>query len=236
MKSADVDVIRENDLLNFEYQYPDKDPATERTDLLRSRTMEAQSQDPIEYYEIQEIEEIPRRMEPSITENPSKDIVQNATYLARRDLPSNSTSTGRVQEETLDDGTEVILLLQEKEPARRHQRETTTDRRVFELSDKDCKLALRRQLEMTNVVFDRREDATSSRIDENAEMLRKLPPDTIVTRQEEARSSKAENKSDYKELTETNSSSSGSGGSSSTSDFCATAKVKRIPRAVRNKT
>lgn len=192
--------------------------------------MEVPPQDPIEQdYEIQEIEEIPRKIESSITGNPSESAAENATYLARCDLPSNSTSIGRVRGEILDDGMEVILLLQKEEPVRRRQVETRTDRRIIELSDNNCKLALRRQLEMTNAV--EQVNATSSRGDENAEMLRKLPPDTIVTRQEEARSSKVED-SDYKELTETNSSSSG--GSSSTSG-CAAAKVKRIPRAVRNK-
>ncbi|XP_032678474.1 uncharacterized protein LOC116847500 [Odontomachus brunneus] len=190
--------------------------------------MEVTLQDSIEQdYEIQEIEEIPRRNEPTITGNPNEDAAKNATYFTR-DLPSNSTSTGRVRGEILDDGMEVILLLQEEEPVRRRQIETRLDRRVIELSDNKCKLALRR-LEMTNAI--EQIDATSTRDDENTEMLRKLPPDTIVTRQEEARSSKVED-SDYKELTETNSSSSG--GSSSTSG-CAVAKVKRIPRAVRNK-
>lgn len=186
------------------------------------------SQDPIEqYYEVQKIEGVPRRIEPSVAANPGADVVQSVTYLVSRDSPSNSTS----REKILDDGTEVILLLQKEEPARRHQRETTTaDRRVIELSDKDCTLALRRQFEMTKAV-EREGDATTSRVDKNAEMLRKLPADTIVTTQKEARASKLEDNGDYKELTEVG----GDGGSGSTSG-CAAAKVKRIPRAVRNKT
>ncbi|XP_014483704.1 PREDICTED: uncharacterized protein LOC106749107 [Dinoponera quadriceps] len=189
--------------------------------------MEAPPQSPIEqYYEIQEIEEIPRKIEPSMAGCASKDVAENATYFARCDLPkSNPTSTGRVREETLDNGTELILFLQEEELTKYRQREAMTGRQVIELSDSDCKLALRRHLEMADTV--ERGEASRSGLD--MEMLRKLPPGTIVTKQEQA--SKADDNSDYKEQTETSS----SGGSSSTSGDTA-AKVKRIPRAVRNKT
>lgn len=190
---------------------------------------EGPPQDPIEqYYEIQEIKEIPRRIESSATGSSSESVVKNAAPSYLCNLLSNSTSTGRGRGETLDDEMEVILLLQKEEPARRRQVDTTTDRRVIELSDDNCKLALRRHLEMTKIV--EQTDATSSRGNENVEMLRKLPEDTIVTRQEKAKSNKVED-SDYKELTETSS----SGASSSTSG-CAAIKMKRIPRAVRNKT
>ncbi|XP_011145389.2 uncharacterized protein LOC105186699 [Harpegnathos saltator] len=197
--------------------------------------MEVMSQDLMEqYYEIQEIEEIPRRNESSFAENSNRDAVENAAYFARRDLPSSSTLAGRIRE-VLDDETEVILLLQEEGSAR-CRREYTTNQQIIELSDNDCKLALRRQLQMADGV--KREDAIMSHDDENAEMLRKLPPDTIVMRQEQARPNKAENNSDYKELTttETNSSSSGGGRSGSSTSGCTAAKVKRIPRAVRHKT
>lgn len=192
--------------------------------------------DPLGQYscQVKKIGEIPEKVKLSIGEVPkSRDVTENAMYPLRRDLMSNSIlSSGRVREKTLDGKTEVILLRQELAKDRRET--ITANRQIIELSDSDGKLALRRQVEMTNAERGRsnaRADANSTSSHQNAEILRKLPADTIVIRQE-ARTSREDNSDYSRELTETNSSS---GGSSSTSG-CASVKVKRIPRAVRNKT
>lgn len=147
-----------------------------------------------------------------------EDGIENASFIPYRDVFSSSVS--HIPEKIFDGKTEVILL--EREDGTRNE---TTNRQVIELSDGDSKMILRRQLrEMANRGgSNSRSGATYL---ENMEILRKLPPDTVVIRQE-ARASRED--SDYRELMETNSS-----GSSSTSD-CTAAKAKRFTRA-RNKT
>ncbi|GAB1859012.1 Pancreas transcription factor 1 subunit alpha [Camponotus japonicus] len=146
------------------------------------------------------------------------DVIENASYIPYHDLFSSSVS--HIPGKIFNGKTEVILL--EREDATRDE---TANRQVIELSDSDSKMILRRQLrEMAKRgSSNAQSDATYY---ENMEILRKLPPDTVVIRQE-ARASRED--SDYRELMETNSS-----GSSSTSG-CTAAKAKRFTRA-RNKT
>lgn len=144
--------------------------------------------------------------------------MENANYVSYHDLISSSVS--HIPEKIFDRKMEVILLEQE-DPAR----DETVNCQVIELGDIDSKMILRRQLrEMA------KHGSSSAQSDatyyENMEILRKLPPDTVVIRRE-ARASRED--SDYRELMETNSS-----GSSSTSG-CTAAKPKRFTRA-RNKT
>ncbi|XP_050451736.1 uncharacterized protein LOC126851629 [Cataglyphis hispanica] len=182
--------------------------------------MEVSPKNLLEQCTFQEKREISKDIGPSRGKDQSKDVIENASYIACRDLISSSTSIG--QEEISDRKTEVILL--EKEPDRDHCE--TASRQVIELSDSDSKMILRRQFGelKENRNSNLQNDSTYY---ENMEILRKLPPDTVVIRQE-TRTNKED--SDYRELMETNSS-----GSSSTSG-CTAAKAKRFTRAIRNKT
>lgn len=184
--------------------------------------MEVSPKNLLEQCSFQERREISKDVGPSRVKDQSKDIIENASYVPCRDLISSSTSIGRIQEEIFDRKTEVILL--EKEPERDHCE--IASRQVIELSDSDSKMILRRQFGelKENRNSNLQNDATYY---ENMEILRKLPPDTVVIRQE-TRTNKED--SDYRELMETNSS-----GSSSTSG-CTAAKAKRFTRAIRNKT
>lgn len=126
-----------------------------------------------------------------------------------------------------DDDVSVIAVIgKENDRSSRQQQDEKPnkkqeDRRVFELSDERCKMALRKQLdlkllstEQDNVVDDY----------EDVEILQKLPPETIVIKQEK----KYKDDSDYvRDSTETS-----SGGSSSSSGVM---KVKRIHRATKKK-
>lgn len=181
--------------------------------------MEVSPKNLLEQCSFQEKREISKDIGLSLGKNQSKDV-ENTNYVPCHDLISSSASTGHIQEEIFDRKTEVILLEQESGRDRE-----TASRQVIELSDSDSKMILRRQFgEMTESGNSNlQSDATY----ENMEILRKLPPDTVVIRQK-ARTNRED--SDYRELIETNSS-----GSSSTSG-CTAAKTKRFTRAIRNKT
>ncbi|XP_070161664.1 uncharacterized protein [Polyergus mexicanus] len=183
--------------------------------------MEVSPTNLLEQRSFQEKREISKNAGSSFGKNQSKDV-DNANYVPCHDLISSSVSIGHIQEEIFDRKTEVILL--EQESGRDHRE--TASRQVIELSDSDSKMILRQQFgEMTeNGNSNLQNDAMYY---ENMEILRKLPSDTVVIRQE-ARTNRED--SDYRELMETNSS-----GSSSTSG-CTAAKAKRFTRAIRNKT
>lgn len=104
---------------------------------------------------------------------------------------------------------------QDEKPVKQQER-----KRVFELSDERCKMALRKQLDLDSLSTEQNSKAKEY----EAEILRKLPPGTIVIKREKI----YKDDSDYvRESTETS-----SGGSSSSSGLT---KVKRIHRATRKK-
>lgn len=104
---------------------------------------------------------------------------------------------------------------QDEKPVKQQER-----KRVFELSDERCKMALRKQLDLDSLSTEQNSKAKEY----EAEILRKLPPGTIVIKREKI----YKDDSDYvRESTETS-----SGGSSSSSGVT---KVKRIHRATRKK-
>ncbi|XP_012240650.1 uncharacterized protein LOC105680727 [Bombus impatiens] len=103
---------------------------------------------------------------------------------------------------------------QDEKPVKQQER-----KRVFELSDERCKMALRKQLDLDSLSTEQNSKAKEY---EAVEILRKLPPGTIVIKREKI----YKDDSDYvRESTETS-----SGGSSSSSGVT---KVKRIHRATR---
>lgn len=105
---------------------------------------------------------------------------------------------------------------QDEKPVKQQER-----KRVFELSDERCKMALRKQLDLDSLSTEQNSKAKEY---EAVEILRKLPPGTIVIKREKI----YKDDSDYvRESTETS-----SGGSSSSSGVT---KVKRIHRAARKK-
>ncbi|XP_072760481.1 uncharacterized protein [Anoplolepis gracilipes] len=153
--------------------------------------------------------EISKDIGSSVAKDQSKTVIESASYVPYHDLISSSAS---IQEEVFDRKADVILL--EQEPA------------SLRVIDSDSKIILPRQFgEMAE------QEKSNLQSDvaycENMKILRKLPPDTVVIRQQ-ARASKED--SDYRELMETNSS-----GSSSTSG-CTAVKAKRFTRAIRKKT
>ncbi|XP_029166618.1 uncharacterized protein LOC114937353 [Nylanderia fulva] len=156
----------------------------------------------------QEKEEISKNIDSSVGKNQNENI-ENATYIPYRNLISSSASISHIGKKISDRKTEVALLKQE--PA---------GRQLIELSDSDSKMMLRQQFAgMAESESNLQHDGSHY---ENMEILRKLPPDTVVIRQE-TRTSRED--SDCRELIETNSS-----GSSSTSG-CIAAKAKRFIRA-----
>ncbi|XP_012536450.1 uncharacterized protein LOC105836747 [Monomorium pharaonis] len=165
------------------------------------------------------IHEIPTKIELSIGEDQNKDVTKK--YVSCLDLIANSTLMDR--DKVFDENAEMILL--EQNQATDRGRTSSVSRRVIELSDNDSKMILRRQL--GDMAEQGSSSLRSNAMDyENMEILRKLPPDTIVIRQ---KTKSDMEDSDYRELTETN-----SNGSSSTSG-CADVKTKGISRALRNK-
>jgi len=175
-----------------------------------------------------EIQEIQIKNSPNKTNlSMEKDREENkAKYVPYHDLFLNSSSTDSIQEKIFDGKTEVILLEPEAVRNRHKTDHAVANCRVIELSHSDSKMTLRQQFGETTEYSNANLPSNTADY-ENMNILRKLPPDTVVIRQETRRSKE---NSDYKELTETNSS-----GSNSISG-CATAKAKRIPRVVRNKT
>lgn len=154
-------------------------------------------------------EKISKNINLSVGKDQNEDI-ENPRYVPYRDLISNSASTGYIGEKIFDRKTEVILLKQEP-----------SGRQLIELSDSESKMILRQHFgEMAECETSNLQNNDGSYY-ENMEILRKLPSDTVVIRQE----AKTREDSDYKELMETNSS-----GSSSTSG-CVAAKAKRFTRA-----
>jgi len=122
------------------------------------------------------------------------------------------------------DGNTKMFLMEQIQPSDRN-RTNNINRHIIELSDNDSKMVLRRQF--GEMAGRGNSNTQSNALDyENMEILRKLPPDTIVIRQK--MKSDIED-SDYKELIEMNSNDSNS------ISGCADVK-KGISRAVRNKT
>ncbi|XP_012057682.1 PREDICTED: uncharacterized protein LOC105620810 [Atta cephalotes] len=122
------------------------------------------------------------------------------------------------------DGNTKMFLMKQIQPSDRN-RTNNINRHIIELSDNDSKMVLRRQF--GEMAGRGNSNTQSNALDyENMEILRKLPPDTIVIRQK--MKSDIED-SDYKELIEMNSNDS------SSISGCADVK-KGISRAVRNKT
>ncbi|KYQ47506.1 hypothetical protein ALC60_13485 [Trachymyrmex zeteki] len=109
-----------------------------------------------------------------------------------------------------------------------HNRTNNINRRIIELSDNDSKMVLRRQFGETAERGN--SNMQSNALDyENMEILRKLPPDTIVIRQ----NTKSDiEDSDYRELVEMNSNDN------SSISGCADVKkgISREIKHVRNKT
>jgi hypothetical protein len=171
-----------------------------------------------------EIKEIPSKIDSSIDSSTAEDQNKDVTkkYVSYLDLIASSSLMDR--DKIFDGSTEMILLEQNRASDR--GRTSNTSRRVIELSDNDSKMILRQQFgEMTE---HENLNLQSNAMDyENMEILRKLPPDTIVIRQKTK--SDIED-SDYRELTETNSNDSIS------ISGCTNVKIKGISRALRNKT
>lgn len=171
-----------------------------------------------------EIKEIPSKIDSSIDSSTAEDQNKDVTkkYVSYLDLIASSALMDR--DKIFDGSTEMILLEQNRVSDR--GRTSNTNRRVIELSDNDSKMILRQQFgEMTE---HENSNLQSNAMDyENMEILRKLPPDTIVIRQ---KTKPDIEDSDYRELTETNSNDS------SSISGCTNVKIKGISRVHRNKT
>lgn len=173
-------------------------------------------------FEIQEIQinNSPKESDTSMEKDRKEKNLTSVPY----DLFLSSMNS--IQGQIFDGTTEVILL--EPEVVRNHSEvsRAVANCRVIELSHSDSKMILQQQ-------FGEKAEYGSSNSQNNIadydsmDILRKLPPDTVVIRQEAKRNKEI---NDYKELMQTN-----SGESNSTSGYAA-AKAKRIPRVVRNKT
>jgi len=166
-------------------------------------------------FEIQEIEKILKKIDLSIRKDQNKNIIKK--YISHFNLIESLVLMD--QDKIFDGNIEMILLEQNQASDRRIN---NMSRHVIELSDNDSKMVLRRQ-------FGEMEKHGNSNLKnsvdyENIEILRKLPPSTIVIRQKIK--SDIED-SDYKEMTKTNGSSISS---------CTDGKMKGISGALRNKT
>lgn len=171
-------------------------------------------------FQIQEIKETPKKTDSLFTENRNENTTKNARYLPYCDFPSSST-TRYNQENMYDKDDTEMILLKRKAGGYDNELNPLVNRWIIDLSDSDSKMALRRHLgEMAECGNSNLSSAATEY--NNMEMLQKLPSDTIVIRQQ-AKMINSES-CDYGE---TNDSGSSSG--------CATTKVKRISRTIRNK-
>ena len=117
-----------------------------------------------------------------------------------------------------DDDASVIGKENDRSAMQRQDERPDEGRRVFELSDERCKMALRKQLDLDSLSTEQDNAA------EDIEALQKLPAGTIVIKREK----KYKDDSDYvRDSTETS-----SGASSSSSGVT---KVKRVHRTARKK-
>lgn len=169
-------------------------------------------------FEIQEIKENPTKIDLLIREDQNKDVTKR--YVSHLDLIESSALMD--QEKIFDENTKMILLQQNQ--ASDCNRTNNMSHRVIELSDSDSKMVLQQQFRQMAKCGN--SNLQSNTVDENIEILRKLPPDTIVIRQKAK--SDIEN-GDYRVLTEINN------GNNSVSGYT-DIKMRGISRALRNKT
>ncbi|XP_011707459.1 PREDICTED: uncharacterized protein LOC105462512 isoform X2 [Wasmannia auropunctata] len=123
-------------------------------------------------FEIQEIKEISTKTDSSISKDQNKDITKK--YFSHFDLNESSALMDR--DEIFDGNTKTLL---EQNQASDYNRTNNVSRHVIELSDNNSKMVLRQQF--GEIAECGNSNLQNNAMDyENMEILRKLPPDTIV--------------------------------------------------------
>ncbi|KAL6259962.1 hypothetical protein P5V15_009871 [Pogonomyrmex californicus] len=135
---------------------------------------------------------------------------------------NSSTNSTLINEEKILEKSETIMLEQQ---INNHDRVNDANCHVIELSNNDSKKVLQRQLQ--EITERGSSNLRSNAVNcENMEILRKLPPDTIVIRQK-TKSVKENN--DFRKLTETNN-------NQRPMSSCTVVKMRGISRTLRSKT
>ncbi|XP_020296318.1 uncharacterized protein LOC109861187 [Pseudomyrmex gracilis] len=169
-------------------------------------------------FQIQEIKKTPKKTDTLFAENRNENTTKNTRYLSYCDFPSSSTS--RYNQENMYDRNTEMILLKRKAGGYHNELNPLVNRWIIDLSDSDSKMALRRHLGEMAECGNSNSSSTATEYN-NMEMLQKLPSDTVVIRQQAKINSE---NCDYGETNDSGSSSS-----------CATTKMKRISRTIKNK-